>query len=96
MRLRRLRWTSAVAALTAGFTLIGQVAVLAQTPSTFVPLDQAPQDSVPGGALVVAAYAFAWVAVVAYLFLVWRRAGRIERELSDVRAKIASASRRAG
>jgi len=56
----------------------------------FVPMSQAPQETVPGGTLVMAAYAFAWVAVAAYVFIVWRRAGRIERELADLQAKIAA------
>lgn len=97
MRLRRLlRWASALTTLTIAIGASAPVAVTAQSSSGFVPLEQAPQDTVPGGVLLVAAYAFAWIAVVAYLFLVWRRAGRIERELSDVQAKIASSIRRVG
>jgi CcmD family protein len=54
----------------------------------FVPMSQAAQETVPGGTLVIAAYAFAWVALAAYVFIVWRRAGRIERELTDLQARI--------
>jgi CcmD family protein len=66
-----------------------------QTPSEFVPADQVAQDHVPGGALLLAAYAVAWVVVVVYVWIVWRRAGRIERELADIAAKIAARGRRA-
>jgi CcmD family protein len=56
----------------------------------FVPMTQAPQENVSGVTLVIAAYAVAWIAVAAYVFIVWRRAGRIERELAELQAKIAA------
>ena len=61
----------------------------------FVPMSQVPQESVPAGTLVLAAYAIAWVAVAVYVFLVWRRAGRIERELADLQSRIAARGSRA-
>ena len=66
-----------------------------QGTSEFVPADQLSQNAVPGGALVVAAYAVAWLAVVVYVWIVWRRAGRIERELGEIAAKLAATGRRA-
>ena len=49
----------------------------------FVPIDQLPaQDTLPGGPLLYAAYAFVWGALVTYLFVLWRRIGRVERELT--------------
>jgi CcmD family protein len=84
------RWGGAVALLVAATSqTIGAV----QSTSDFVPMTQAPQDVVPGGLLVVAAYAFAWVAVVAYLFVLWRKTQGIERELADVRARIGASPR---
>jgi CcmD family protein len=65
-----------------------------QGASNFVPMDQlARQDSVPGGTLVVVAYAVVWVVVTAYLLTLWRRAARIERELADVNARLAAGRR---
>jgi CcmD family protein len=75
--------------------LAGRAAFAFQGASEFVPADQLKQDTVPGGALLLAAYAVAWIAVVAYVWIVWRRAGRLERELSDIVAKLAVGGRRA-
>ena len=36
------------------------------------------------------AYAFVWVALLAYVFLLWRRLGRVEHELADVNARLAN------
>jgi CcmD family protein len=75
--------------------LASRAAFAFQGASEFVPADQLKQDTVPGGALLLAAYAVAWIAVVAYVWIVWRRAGRIERELSGIAAKLAAGARRA-
>lgn len=85
-----------VCALLAAVSLAGASPLLAfQGQDGFVPMSQAPQESVSANTLVIAAYAFAWVAVAAYVFLVWRRAGRIERELADLQTKIATHGNRA-
>ena len=84
------RWASLTAALVAamGGPLLGF-----QTTSDFVPMTQAPQDTIAGGTLVIAAYAFAWVAVTVYVLVLWRRTQRIERELADVRDKLTAIRR---
>jgi CcmD family protein len=73
--------------------MMGRTAFAFQTSSDFVPMTPAPQDTVPGGVLVIAAYAFAWVAIVTYVFVLWRKTQRIERELADVRARIGATHR---
>jgi CcmD family protein len=61
----------------------------------FVPVDQLPQaEALPAAPLLVAAYAFAWVALVGYLWSVWRRLGKIERELAEVARRLAASARR--
>jgi CcmD family protein len=75
--------------------LASRTAFAFQGASEFVPADQLGQNTVPGGVLLLAAYAVAWIAVVAYVWTIWRRAGRIERELSDIAAKLAASGRRA-
>ncbi|HEY6358299.1 MAG TPA: CcmD family protein [Vicinamibacterales bacterium] len=83
------------AAVVAMLALLASRAASAfQTTSAFVPADQVAQDHVPGGTLLLAAYAVAWVVVVAYVWIIWRRAGRIERELADLAAKIDARGRR--
>ena len=51
----------------------------------FVPLDSVPpEDQLPAAPLLVAAYALLWIAVVGYLWSIWRRMGAVERDLSDL------------
>jgi CcmD family protein len=77
-----------------GVALATHTTVAFQGASDFVPMDQlAKQESVPGGTLLVAAYAFAWVAVTAYLWTIWRRAKKMERELGEVTARLAQTGR---
>lgn len=79
--------------------LAPSVANAAQPPSAgqggFVPIDQLPApESFPAGPLVIAAYAFAWVAVLGYVFSVWRRLNRVESELRDVIGRLERGGRR--
>ena len=61
-----------------------------QPQEEFIPIDQLPvEDQLPAAPLFVAAYAIVWVVVFGYLWSIWRRLGKVERELSDL-------SRRAG
>jgi CcmD family protein len=76
------------------------VVLMAATPALafqaqqgFVPADTLHQESVPGGTLVIIAYAVAWLAVVAYVLTLSRKAGRLERDLTDLATKV-GASRR--
>jgi CcmD family protein len=36
---------------------------------------------------VIAAYAFVWVALMAYLWSIWRRLGRVEAEMRTLEAR---------
>ncbi len=57
----------------------------------FVPIDELPpEDQLPAAPLLVAAYAVAWVAVFGYLWSIWRRLDRVERELADVARRTAN------
>ena len=68
----------------------GAVTLWAQTPqSQFVPAESIPKQEVAPGPLLYGAYAFVWGALVVYLFLLWRRIGRVERELADVNRRLA-------
>lgn len=78
--------------------MLGAPAVsFAQPPAQegFVPVDQLPdQEQLPATPLVAAAYGVAWAAVLVYLFSIWRRLGRVEREIADVARRVEAGGRR--
>jgi CcmD family protein len=81
---RRLAWGLGAIAW-AGSQAVAQ----AQQTSGFVPATDVARESLPASPLLFGAYGFVWVALVAYVFLLWRRIGRVERELADVTARLA-------
>jgi CcmD family protein len=65
----------------------GQRTVAAQ--DEFVPLDALPPDEqLPAAPLVLAAYAAAWLIVLVYIWSIWQRLGRVEREMQDVSRRL--------
>jgi CcmD family protein len=74
----------------------------AQQPTTpqqpqegFVPIEQLPnQEQLPAAPLVMAAYAVAWVAVFGYLWSLWRRLDRVERDIASVTRRVEAGGRR--
>jgi CcmD family protein len=61
----------------------------------FVPVDELPPDeALPAAPLLVVAYAVAWGLVLLYLWSIWRRLARVERELAEVGRRIESGARR--
>jgi CcmD family protein len=81
-------WTAMVA-VTLGASARSVLAFAAQQTAAqdvYVPVSQLPQqETIPAAPLVLIAYAFVWVALVAYVFTLWRRAGRLEREVAEIR-----------
>ena len=64
-------------------------------PDGFVPAgDLLGREQLPAAPLVIGAYAVAWVAVFGYLWSIWQRVGRVERELVDVSRRLAAGERR--
>jgi hypothetical protein len=68
--------------------LAGQALLLAsQAQGGFVKVpdsELARQETLPAAPLVSIAYAFVLVALVTYVFMLWRRIGRVEHELQQV------------
>ena len=72
-------------------------AAFAQTPAPegFVPVEQLEgQEQMPAAPLVAAAYGVAWGAVLVYVWTIWRRLGKVERELAEVSRRLPSGARR--
>jgi len=68
----------------------------AQQQNEFVPISQLPPaEQLPAAPLLIAAYAVAWVALLGYVWSIWRRLGKVERELAEVARRIDAAQRRA-
>ncbi len=62
---------------------------LQQPPSGFVPVDQLPAtESLPAAPLIIAAYAFVWVALFVYLLSIWRRLGKVDAEMQALERRL--------
>ena len=71
-----------------GVALLG-VAAFAQTPNAgqggFVPLDQMPPgQELPAAQFVIASYAFFLILMMFYLWTIWRRIGKVEKDMRDL------------
>jgi CcmD family protein len=57
--------------------------------SEFLPATEIPlSEQLPSAPLLITAYAFVWIAVLAYVWLMWRRLGRVERELNALSDRV--------
>lgn len=60
----------------------------------FVPLDRLPPaDQLPAAPLLVAAYAFAWIALMFYLWTIWRRLSKIDADIHALETRRRGAAR---
>jgi len=79
-----------LAMLTAGPVASGVVSAQPPPPQPkaaqdeFVPIDQLPpEEKLPAAPLLIAAYSVAWLAVAGYLFSIWRRLDRVDRDIAE-------------
>jgi len=71
------------------------VVVIAQTPEPaasgqagYVPIAQLPSaQQLPAAPFLIGAYAFIWLAVLAYLWSIWRRLALVQREIRVLDAR---------
>jgi hypothetical protein len=55
----------------------------------FVPVtDLPPAEQLPAAPMVIGAYAFIWVVVLAYVGLLWRRLGAVQKDLDALARRI--------
>ena len=109
MRKRRYPWRAwlAVAVIAVGLAGLapadaagqaGQPPSMTQAqplPEGFEPVGDLPaQERLPATPFVLYAYGFVWVAILAYLWSLWRRLGAVEKELGSVTRRIEGGRRR--
>jgi CcmD family protein len=89
--IKRLRISQVCAALFVSLIVLASQVLTAQAPasqSEFVPMNSLPPgDQLPAAPLLIAAYAFVWLAVAFYLWTIWARLGRVEREVQALQQK---------
>jgi CcmD family protein len=60
----------------------------------FVPVSDLPaKESLPAAPLVMAAYVVVWLVLMGYLFMLWRRLGKVEQEIAGVERQISQGRR---
>jgi CcmD family protein len=60
----------------------------------YVPVDpSAQQEQLPAAPLVIGAYSVVWVALIGYLWSIWRRLARVEREIAQVTQRVQAGDR---
>lgn len=66
-----------------------------EAPEGFEPVGNLPQrEQLPAAPLLIAAYAFAWVMILAFVWSVWRRLGAVQKELADIERRLEETRRR--
>ena len=78
-----------------GLALVLPAVVWAQQPpSAFIPAEEmAAKPELSPAPLLYGAYAFVWIVLLVYVFVLWRRIGRVEGELRDVNRKLTARPR---
>ena len=71
--------------------LLMNAALLAQPgQSEFQPVTEIPaSEQLPSAPLVIAAYAFVWLAFVAYVWVMWRKLEKVEQDLNTLATQLA-------
>ena len=75
-----------------GIVILTGVTMAQEAQNQFVPAESVQHQEIPSGPLLYTAYAFVWAAVLVYAFVLWRRIGRVERELAEVSRKVPTRS----
>ncbi len=60
-----------------------------RSPDALVPVTSQPQqDQLPAAPLLISAYIVVWLVLLAYLWTIWRRLSRVDRELADLQRRL--------
>lgn len=57
-------------------------------PVKSLPDQEKVQESLPAAPLVMSAYVFVWVVLLVYVWSIWRRLGRVQREIGDLERRV--------
>jgi hypothetical protein len=69
--------------------LMGAALVAQPGQSEFQPVTEIPaSEQLPSAPLVIAAYAFVWLAFIVYVWLMWRKLGKVEHDLAVLSGQI--------
>ena len=73
----------------AALLLMHTVAFAQPGQSEFKPVTEIPaSEQLPSAPLVIAAYAFIWIAFMFYAWTMWRKLGKVEQELQTLSSQI--------
>src|SRR5688500_9996516 len=90
-------WLAAALAVGLSVSAFAQTPPPQTTPAPlegFVPMSAAaPREVLPATPLVFYAYAFVWLALLAYVFSIWRRMARVEQDLAAVQRRLQDGAR---
>jgi CcmD family protein len=91
----RNRRPVASCALTLILIVLGSAVAVAFQDSGFVPVKpgEPGQETLPATPLVFIAYGLIWTMLLVYVWFLWRKLGRVERELGEVNAKLRAGGR---
>ena len=91
-RWRSVRWTRLFAVFA---VVLGGTVAFAWQDSGFVPVKpgETGQETLPATPLVFIAYGLIWTMLLVYVLFLWRRLGRVERELAEVNARLRQGGR---
>jgi CcmD family protein len=76
--------------------MLAAPALLAQPEqqNQYIPLDKLPpQEAMPAAPLLIAAYIVVWLALMGYLFWIWRRIARIETDMQALQRRTSGSPR---
>ena len=88
LRVLRVLTTVALIALTAGAPLLAQSQSPGQEEFRPISPEEAALERLPATPFVFWAYALVWLVLILYVFSLWRRLGRVERELETIHTRL--------